>query len=932
MIRCRYTIVSHGSILCNLCLLSDFSQVYTMSNTEEQLDDLHSDFSQVYTMSNTEEQLDDLHKSILSLCAGDITVINTKNTPSDNGNVLDGKSENEEIPKTTKPIVKDKQDESCSFIPQIVNFSTIPYAKQVVTELDGGVMASFKSEISNVQYLSDKPTGLSTVSYSDFVTIDEVSCSDTDSSTTVSEVSSCSPIRSDSSGLYHTVDETINTPKLKGEKLSPIKDIGNDSSLIVSAPGTPSVLGSKFHNCDNDFSCFAQSTPLQTSKGVVTNNRIKAEDLSIIIEKDESMEEMITGKRVKSKHAKSMFTMVESDFSDMSFDDLLLDTFVMCKGKDFDWSILYGEKTKMLHPQEDLTLNETVLHSNADVTKKETENLNLESNDIKSDEFVGKKCENKEKLGTTSVVQSNTEFKLLKRIGEINDMLKEIDNSKTVEKKGHPSTSKTEDQNEGQTKAENQNISKIKIDSFFTEKAMPQKDENQKTRGRFFNFTSSFLSDIEVTEDESEVDISEDVLGLNSFTYNEADDIDLDAEDEATLLDETILDLPESIKNKYKLQEQISILSKADTTVVDGNKIIVDDQQALESTDVNRNVTKLISETEEELKSMGDNLNQVETGEQMIPVKVMNQVDMVQVKVKEEDKITTEDEGKSTEHIKNITGKIDYEAERKYFKVESREVKDIIKQWGSQGIQDPEINLSYGTNIRVKNRKKKGLLEGSHISCIWLQESVNVEKNWSSPLKKKQKLDNEAHTRRDILILEQELEDVKFRFDESIKGLFQEWLYEKQSMEDGNRRMFQNLNMRQLMEMKENYFRFRNSNVPLYQMNVVRLHSEHGQQKAEFKSRFNSEMEKLRHIFQRREVDIERNFNHRKGQLKSLIDQIQHVKSDGKYGHHVTAQFVKGPCRSNNLTKSLVEVYVPADVASCILKEDEIVDSFYKYT
>jgi hypothetical protein len=50
----------------------------------------------------------------------DITVINIKNTPSDNGNVLDRKSENEEIPKTTKPIVKDKQDESCSFIPQIM--------------------------------------------------------------------------------------------------------------------------------------------------------------------------------------------------------------------------------------------------------------------------------------------------------------------------------------------------------------------------------------------------------------------------------------------------------------------------------------------------------------------------------------------------------------------------------------------------------------------------------------------------------------------------------------------------------------------------------------------------------------------------------------------------------------------------------------------
>jgi hypothetical protein len=48
-------------------------------------------------------------------------------------------------------------------------------------------MASSKSEISNVQYLSDKQTGLSTVSYSDFVTIDEASCSDTDSCTTVSD-------------------------------------------------------------------------------------------------------------------------------------------------------------------------------------------------------------------------------------------------------------------------------------------------------------------------------------------------------------------------------------------------------------------------------------------------------------------------------------------------------------------------------------------------------------------------------------------------------------------------------------------------------------------------------------------------------------------------------------------------------------------------
>ena len=379
-----------------------------------------------------------------------------------------------------------------------------------------------------------------------------------------------------------------------------------------------------------------------------------------------------------------------------------------------------------------------------------------------------------------------------------------------------------------------------------------------------------------MTEEENEPNDSEDVLGLNNYTYNEADDIDLDEEDEATLLDETITDLPESIKNKYKVQEQISILSKSQIT--DANQTVIENKKAVQ--DVNKN------------KSMTD-------------------------EVKDADKENVD--------LQKITGKIDYEAERKYFDIESPEVRGIINLWESKGIQDPDTNLSSATNLRSKNPQDKGLLEGTHITCIWLQESVDAEKECSSPMKKRQKLDSEAHSRRDIANLQQELEEIRFRYDAMLRGLMHEWKYEKVCLEDRHRPVIQHLKYRQLMEMKENYELYRHTNIPLFQMNVIRLHSEHAQQQAECRARFNEDIAKLEHLFQRRELEIERNFNHRKAQLESLIEQIKQVKSDGKYGHHVTAQFVKGPCRSNNQTRSLVEVYVPAEVASCILKEDEVI-------
>ncbi|CAG2221734.1 unnamed protein product [Mytilus edulis] len=230
-----------------------------------------------------------------------------------------------------------------------------------------------------------------------------------------------------------------------------------------------------------------------------------------------------------------------------------------------------------------------------------------------------------------------------------------------------------------------------------------------KRAGRFSNLTTSLLSDIDITEDESEVDVSnsEDVLGLNNFTYSEADDIDLDDEDEATLLDETITDLPESIKNKYKLQEQtVSILIQPDKTIdhVDKNKTVCEKEATIAPTDVNKNFMKTTDDNKEKI------LDQIE--------KVDGEIKETEVKVNDEER----------PEIEKVTGKIDYEAERKYFDIQSPEVRDIINQWESKGIQDPNTNLSFASNIRSKNHIKKGMLEGTHLTCIWLQESVEAEK------------------------------------------------------------------------------------------------------------------------------------------------------------------------------------------------------------
>ncbi|XP_071135227.1 dentin sialophosphoprotein-like [Mytilus edulis] len=899
-------------------------------------------------MSDSEEKLDDLHQSILSLCGADVTVIEVNN----------------DSPRKSETQEKGSEE----FVPDI------------------GKSPS-KSESSTLY------------SCSEFDTVDETSCSDDMYTTTSEEMSGWSPpksLRKSELLLMHTMDETDgdvtsfdglkqsqNNTQNKTENLgkgaytpalglSPIKDFEKDPAFLPSEPATPSFLDS------GKFSKFAQSTPLHAAltKVAASNN------LQVIKEQKIDRNENESRNFAKSGSKKiSMFQNDESELSNMDFDELLSDTFKLCKGSDDDWDKFFHD-TKMLprrSPSFDHEVNEEdrekqiddktslkewkMLYANDDTQGQSGENqktstiyntqmdesqldttiiaknetLDSKKSEIHANMFDISKQQNKNetpddnesrKDGNSCAKETASDLKdsstADKNLPMSKDSNQNIPSTSKDSNQNIPSTSKDSNQNIPSTstskcsdqsyilapsKGQEHNLSKINMESFFSNEL------KSKEQGRFSNLTTSLLSDIDITEDESEVDVSnsEDVLGLNNFTYSEADDIDLDDEDEATLLDETITDLPESIKNKYKLQEQISILIQPDKTIAhnDQNKTVCEKEATIAPTDVNKNFMKTSDDMDDNKEKIFDEIEKVDAEVKETEVKV------TEVKVTEEER----------PEIEKVTGKIDYEAERKYFDIQSPEVRDIINQWESKGIQDPNTNLSFASNIRSKNHIKKGMLEGTHLTCIWLQESVEAEKNCSSPMKKRQKLDSEAHTRQDIMNVEQEFSEIQFRHQASLNGLLQEWEYEKENLEGRKKQ----LRCRQTMEMKENYVRFRFINIPMFKMNVMRLHSEHTQQLLQCKAMCDAELEKIRHIFQRREFDIERNFNHRKAQLRSLIEQIKHVKSDGKYGHHVTAQFVKGPCRSNKNTRSLVEVYVPAAVAKCILREDETFDSFYKY-
>ncbi|OWF45923.1 uncharacterized protein LOC110456470 [Mizuhopecten yessoensis] len=270
----------------------------------------------------------------------------------------------------------------------------------------------------------------------------------------------------------------------------------------------------------------------------------------------------------------------------------------------------------------------------------------------------------------------------------------------------------------------------------------------------------------------------------------------------------------------------------------------------------------------------------------------------------------------------------DYEAERQFIQGENSLMKQVMRKWGSEGIQTPDTNLSFSNRMRKNNPHYQSRLEGQKISTMWIGS-----KGKHQHYKEVKRFRSDIHSQlNNINNLKQQLQDinrvVRDEIDQSIMDFG-----EKQNTLD---RVFvqrkQALNVQQQLELCQAR---RHINPHMLQCQLLQLRCEHQHQRDQLAYIFNSEMNQLKNNHQEHVHAIRSRFEQRAQQLKSFIEQLTAVEStqtDPQFGHHVVTHLVKGPCRSNNNISSTVTVCLPADIATAIIKEDEVYDMYYVHT
>ena len=269
----------------------------------------------------------------------------------------------------------------------------------------------------------------------------------------------------------------------------------------------------------------------------------------------------------------------------------------------------------------------------------------------------------------------------------------------------------------------------------------------------------------------------------------------------------------------------------------------------------------------------------------------------------------------------------DYKAERDFLKIENPLMKEVMNRWNVQGIPNPDTNLTCATQYKNKYNSRRGRLEGFQICTLQQKENCDVR----SPARKRQREDSYSN---DINNLKSQLSEISRCSRSRIENLNWDERGELRKMHCHHGNRVRNLRLQQEMEARQLQARIMNPVVKQAQM--IQLRIEHENQLDHLQSVLSSELESIKDHFRGKRISEEEKCSHRRDQLRSLIDQLTTNKmnqgnTDDRFGPHVTASLVKGPCRANNQTKSMVSVCLPADIATAILREDEVYDNFYRY-
>ncbi|XP_050390634.1 uncharacterized protein LOC126809856 isoform X1 [Patella vulgata] len=119
------------------------------------------------------------------------------------------------------------------------------------------------------------------------------------------------------------------------------------------------------------------------------------------------------------------------------------------------------------------------------------------------------------------------------------------------------------------------------------------------------------------------------------------------------------------------------------------------------------------------------------------------------------------------------------------------------------------------------------------------------------------------------------------------------------------------------------------------QYRSIQLREDHLCQRESLRRRHNDEMRALVYDIEQEKSKIFEDGENVKKNLEDMINKLRATTSQDVVDPdrvHTTIDLYKGPCKSNHYKRSLVKVCLPADIASYMIREDEMYDMLYKYT
>ncbi|XP_041355038.1 dentin sialophosphoprotein-like [Gigantopelta aegis] len=486
-------------------------------------------------------------------------------------------------------------------------------------------------------------------------------------------------------------------------------------------------------------------------------------------------------------------------------------------------------------------------------------------------------------------------------------------------------------------------VSQVSDPNFFSDAIVRSDLPEDSSPGRFKGVDKSqHVYDETLVDDLA--DASVDILGLDTFSFSDDEDDNLDD------LDTTVINILQSEKTLREAEVSERTTESSESTASVCEKTVSDSGStrsiSADSTVPISHVKPFIIDKEIESEKLEvDNESKPLVIEGEITSASSLGLQQTSDEVKQSGQVTSP--AKTTVKKEDILIQSSLVAERQNL-LEETELMQLVKdKWKTSGIQRPDINLTKCSRLHKTQKGcfNQGLLEGEQripplIRTVnnYMYTQSDVDPTDLPEAKRRciegvNKCSVGQSTEELLKSLKGQLDEINKEWEKKLNFLHQQEVEKESDLRYKHSVVVRSLHVRQQLELqslKEQLI----YNPFLLQFRILQLHQEHTFQAHRLRDVHRNEMAGLRsEAFKRHATEQDRYlrlFNQLNGMIKTFEnkDVVNIISKEGSY---VAVDLWKGPCRSNKQTKSLVKVCLPADIASYIMREDEIYDMFYTY-